>query len=352
MNQPLVTVLMPVYNADKYLSDALESVISQTYKNLEILIINDGSTDNSETIIKQYQKSDNRIRYIYHHNQGVARTLKQGVSLAKGTLIRRHDADDISLPVAIEEQVLFLQNHQEIGAVATQQCHLTENGKIAWHKRLPREEWFEGKPYKQVNLKDFSATKAAPIVHGTVLFYKQLAIDVGNYRPQFLVAEDYDLWLRIMEQKKFVILHSCTYFLRIHGSSAMSRYHDFAHFYNSLAITMAEQRKERGKDDIQLGADLPKPPQKGKTHQAPSNHSKGKVLRDDLSFMYSFAWDARDWRLISKIAKQILRDGWRLPQAYKMIIFPILGQRLISLGVSVKNFFRRIKKSKRQNATN
>ncbi len=342
MNAPLVTVLVPVYNAEKYLSQALESIINQTYKNLEILIINDGSTDNSHNIILEFAARDKRIKYITQKNQGVARTLRLGVEQAQGLLIRRHDADDMSLPHAIEEQVSFLLSHPEAGAVATQQCHITENGKIAPHKRLPRDEWFEGKPYKELTINDFKTDKAAPIVHGTVMFYKDLALKAGNYRPQFLVAEDYDLWLRIMDYKKIYILHSCTYFLRIHGNSAMSRYRDFARFYNSLAIEMAHQRRQRGKDDIQLGVkiDFPHKPQKQEqTHVQPKYH--GKRLRDDLSFMYSFALDAKDWKLATKIIKQILRDGWRLPQTYKMLVLPLLGQRVVSLGVKIKGKIRK-----------
>ncbi len=346
MTEPLVTVLVPVYNAEKYLAQALQCIINQTYKNLEVLIINDGSTDNSEAIIKDFQGKDPRIKYISQQNQGVARTLRRGVELARGELIRRHDADDLSLPHAIAEQVKFLQEHPEVGAVATQQCHLTENGKIAWHKRLPREEWFEGKDYKELKLDDFSPDRAAPIVHGSVMFYRSLALEVGNYRPEFLVAEDYDLWLRIMDRKKIVILHSCTYFLRIHGSSAMSRYRGFARFYNALAIEMARQRRKRGTDDIQLGKPLPAPPTRKTEENNRQSKARGRRLRDDLGFMYSFAWDARDLRLIKKIGGQMLRDGWRLPQTYKMLIFPLLGQRLINLGIRTKALLRKLFKTK------
>ncbi len=346
MTEPLVTVLVPVYNAEKYLKQALLSIINQTYNNLEILIINDGSCDNSEAIIKYFQKQDHRIKYVYQENQGVARTLRSGVELAQGELIRRHDADDMSLPYALEEQVKFLLEHPEYGAVATQQCHLTENGKIAWNKRLPREQWFEGKEYKELTLDDFSPERSAPIVHGTVMFYKSLALEVGNYREQFLVAEDYDLWLRLMDRKKIAILHSCTYFLRIHGSSAMSRYRDFARFYNSMAIEMARQRQERSADDIQLGNPLPTPQPKKLEENGQEAHPRGRRLRDDLSFMYSLAWDARDLRLIKKIGGEILRDGWRLPQTYKMLIFPLLGQRLINLGVKTKALLRKIFKNR------
>jgi len=344
MSKPLVTVLMPVYNAEKFLPHALNSIVNQTYQNLDILIINDGSTDNSKSIIIDFAKKDKRIRYFEQENQGVAKTLRRGVELANGTLIRRHDADDISLPKAIEEQVNFLLSHNEVGAVATQQCHLTENGKIAKNKRLPKNDWFNNLPYKELSINDFTIEHSAPIVHGTTMFYKDLALEIGNYRPQFLVAEDYDLWLRIMEKKKIVILNTCTYFLRIHNNSAISRYKKFAYFYNNLAIKMAKQRQTRGKDDIELGIEIPKPlPQEKKTIQI-NNTKKGKTLREDLNFMYSFAIDAKDWKLSIKIAWQILRDGWLLPKTYKFLIMPLLGKNLIEKGVKIKARIRKITK--------
>ena len=118
MDNPLVTILMPVYNAELYLKRAIESILNQTYKNIEFLIINDGSTDNSLAIIKSY--SDKRIVLIENDkNSGLIYSLNIGLKKASGKYIARMDADDISYPTRIQKQCAFMENHNEIGILGT-----------------------------------------------------------------------------------------------------------------------------------------------------------------------------------------------------------------------------------------
>ena len=113
-SSPIVTVLMPVYNAEKYLAEAINSILNQTFTNYELLIINDGSTDKSEEIILKY--SDKRIRYIKNDkNIRLVATLNKGIELAKGKYIARMDADDISVPTRLEKQITLLENNEDIG---------------------------------------------------------------------------------------------------------------------------------------------------------------------------------------------------------------------------------------------
>ena len=339
MPQPLVTVLMPVYNAEKYLYPALKSVLKQTYQNLEILIINDGSTDKSEQIIFSFK--DPRIRYIKQPNSGVGQTLRRGVEMANGEIIRRMDADDIISQQAIEIQLRFLQEHPEVGVVATQQCFMTENGRIAYNKKLPNDHWFETKEFKYITPQDFSPDKAAPIVHATTMFYKELVLEVGNYRPWFKVAEDYDLWLRILERKKIAVIHKCLYFVRIHNSSATKRYDQLRQFYNNCAIEFAKQRKKYGSDELQQGKKISIP-----TFQ-PSNlkplpRPNGSIVREDLNFLYSLAINAHDWKMWFQLTKQYLRYGWKKSLTYKLLLIPLLGERLTTKIVKIKRFFKKL----------
>ena len=115
-NLPLITVLMPVYNGEKYLQQAIESILKQTFTDFEFLIINDGSTDNSENIILSYD--DSRIRYIKNEeNLRLIRTLNKGIELAKGKYIARMDCDDISLPYRFEKQLKEFQNNPHLDMV-------------------------------------------------------------------------------------------------------------------------------------------------------------------------------------------------------------------------------------------
>lgn len=115
-----VSVVMPVYNSEKYLKESIESILNQSYSDLEFIIINDGSTDNSFKIIKEYAKLDKRINVISRENKGIVYSLNEAIRLAKGEYIARMDADDISAPKRIEKQISFLKSHRDIDILGTQ----------------------------------------------------------------------------------------------------------------------------------------------------------------------------------------------------------------------------------------
>ena len=118
--EPLVSVLIPCYNCEKYVEEAVMSIIEQSYSNLEILVIDDGSTDNTGSILQELAQKDSRIRYIKNEtNLKLIRTLNKGIDLCRGKYIARMDADDISLPTRIVKQVNFLEKHPDIGIVGT-----------------------------------------------------------------------------------------------------------------------------------------------------------------------------------------------------------------------------------------
>ena len=120
MNNPLVTIFMAVYNVENFIKDSLESILNQTYKNFEFLIVNDASTDHSSEILQLYEKKDKRIRVIHNkHNMGIPYTRNIGLKEANGKYIAIMDADDIALPFRIEKQVLFMENNPEIDVLGT-----------------------------------------------------------------------------------------------------------------------------------------------------------------------------------------------------------------------------------------
>lgn len=128
-NKELISVILPAYNAERYLSEAIDSVLNQTYTNFELIIINDGSTDKTEEIILSYL--DPRIRYVKNEqNLKLIKTLNKGIDLAKGKYIARMDADDISLPTRLEKEVEFLEKHTDIDVVSCFPYNLNMKGKI------------------------------------------------------------------------------------------------------------------------------------------------------------------------------------------------------------------------------
>jgi glycosyltransferase involved in cell wall biosynthesis len=194
MNEnPMISVVMSVYNAEKYLDEAIKSILSQTYRDFEFIIINDGSTDKSLEIIKKYQDQDERIVLISRENKGLIASLNEGIEKARGKYIARMDADDISLPTRFEEQVEFLDKNQDIGVCGTWVEVFGENRKpTIWKMPINEDEL-------KVRLL-FSVTFA----HPSVMIRKEL---IGNhnlqYKKEYKHAEDYKFWVDFSKYTKF-----------------------------------------------------------------------------------------------------------------------------------------------------
>ena len=129
MEEKMISVILPAYNAEKFLREAIDSILGQTYKNFELIVLNDGSTDRTEDIILAYD--DPRIRYVKNEkNLKLIKTLNKGIDLAKGEYIARMDADDISLPRRFEIEVNYLQEHSDIDVVSCFPYNMSMNGVV------------------------------------------------------------------------------------------------------------------------------------------------------------------------------------------------------------------------------
>ncbi len=191
-----VTILMPVYNGERYLREAIVSMLNQTFTNFEFLIINDGSTDGSEAIIKSY--NDKRIRLVNNEkNLGIVETLNKGIGLAKGEYIARMDADDVSLPERLEKQVEFLDRNPSVCVVAAHITLVDEQNRIldyCWTEdMLTRTE-------KEIY--DF-LPKENCIAHPTVMMRKSVISTIG-YNKLFINSEDWGLWLMLISEGKII----------------------------------------------------------------------------------------------------------------------------------------------------
>ncbi len=206
---PLVTVLMPVFNAEKYLSDAVKSILSQTVRDFEFLIINDGSTDASVKIIESFK--DSRIRLIHNEiNSGLIETLNKGINLACGKYIARMDADDFSHPERLAKQVQFLEQNAEVGLCATK---VREMGKTDNY-------WFASKHIPVLLL--FNAT----ICHPSVMFNNKKLKSNLVYPNEFIHAEDYALWIHIIKQSKIEMLDEILLDYRVSLGQVTNKYAD------------------------------------------------------------------------------------------------------------------------------
>ncbi len=181
-SKPRITVLMPVYNGSTYIAVAIESVLAQTYQDFELLVINDGSTDDSALIVKSYD--DPRVRLINNEqNLGLITTLNRGVKLAKGQYLARMDQDDISLPDRLEKQIKYMEAHPEVAVLGSWAYTIDAKGEVVGELRTPDER----------NLACFY-WRPSPHIHPSVMM-RLAALHQAPYDASFPDAEDYALWL-------------------------------------------------------------------------------------------------------------------------------------------------------------
>lgn len=185
-NQPLISIIMPVFNGAKFLESAIDSILNQTYTNFEFIIVNDKSTDSSLKIIKSY--SDKRIKVLQNKvNSGVAFSLNKALKIAKGKYIARMDADDISHPTRIEKQVNFLDKNSNIIAVGCQVKIIGDNNRITGTRRYPLDP---------KTCHDYLML-TSPIQHPTLMARAEIYKKIG-YTSEYKTAEDWDLYFKFL----------------------------------------------------------------------------------------------------------------------------------------------------------
>jgi glycosyltransferase involved in cell wall biosynthesis len=184
--EPLVSVFMPVYNAGDYLIEAIESILNQTYTNFEFVILNDGSTDHSESIIKSF--SDSRIRFENNEkNIGLIASLNKGLTLCKGKYIARMDQDDISLPTRLEKQITWMESHPEYGLIG---CWFEDFGDQIESKvvRYSSDDNY-------IRIRHLYQTH---ISHPTAVFRTEVIRKYQlSFDPEFVHGEDYNFWVSL-----------------------------------------------------------------------------------------------------------------------------------------------------------
>jgi glycosyltransferase involved in cell wall biosynthesis len=191
MTTPLITVLMPAYNAEKYIGQAINSILNQIFTDFELLIINDGSTDATKQIIDSF--ADSRIRLINQTNQGIAAALNIGLLNAKADLIARFDADDICMPERLVVQYDFLLDHPDYIIVGSDADYMDMNGEYVFTYRMPA--------HTNEAIQELTQNKC-PFIHSAVLFRKDPIIKAGGYDTHAYAFQDHLLWSEIIKQGK------------------------------------------------------------------------------------------------------------------------------------------------------
>lgn len=205
---PAVTVLMSCYNASRYLPEAVESILTQSYRDYEFIIVNDGSTDNTSDVLRRYAAQDDRIVLIEKENSGLADSLNVGIEAARGMWIARLDADDIALPCRLERQVAFMVNHLDCHLLGSALSIIDGKGMTVKRHRYPA--------HHDRLLSDLRRFRPF-FAHSTAMFVTEAVRRRGGYNTYYRRSQDKDLWLRVAEWGQIACLQEPLVNIRRHG---------------------------------------------------------------------------------------------------------------------------------------
>lgn len=247
----MITVLLPVFNGKAWLKDCILSILNQSFKDFDFLIIDDGSNDGSLEIIKDFSNLDNRIKYLSQKNIGLTATLNKGLKIAKGDWIARIDCDDIACPERLSLQINYAIKNN-LGLVGCQSNIIDSNGKLIKKISTPLK-------HNQIcrNLKK----QKKIFSHSSVIYKRQLVLELGGYRTIMKKSQDYDLWLRISEKSKIGSINYVGILIRDHDKriSNMGKGIDqrvFSHCANVSHILRSKYKRNndplsnKNKDEI------------------------------------------------------------------------------------------------------
>ncbi len=227
-----VSVIMSVYNGERFLSESIEGILNQTFNDFEFIIINDGSTDSTEKILESY--NDSRIKVFNQKNVGLTKSLNKAIKLSNGKYIARMDADDYALPERFQKQVNFLDVHTDIGMIGTYNMVIDEQGKVIEKKRYPVSD----------NELRLALIRYNPFFHSSVMIRREVLEIVGFYNENKRIGQDYELWFRVANQFKLANLPE---FLLVQRriNNSISQLHENEQYITSISTRIeAVSRKQ------------------------------------------------------------------------------------------------------------
>jgi glycosyltransferase involved in cell wall biosynthesis len=190
-NPPIVSVVMAVYNSERYLEEAIQSILNQTFRDFELIIIDDGSTDKSTEILKKYAGLDTRIRLVTHENKGLTKSLNVGLSMARGEFIARMDGDDVADLSRFAKQLNAFKRDSNLVLLGSEVELITEDG----FPLGPR-----GQPSEEVEIRRrLLQGDSGVVTHPAVMFRANVAQSIGGYDERFSTTQDLDLFLKLSE---------------------------------------------------------------------------------------------------------------------------------------------------------
>jgi len=233
----IVSIIIPTYNRKKTLIEAIESVLSQTFKDFELLVIDDGSNDGTREIMDQYCQTDSRIKYFYQQNNGRSSARNKGLNESTGTYVTFLDSDDLYLPEKIEKQVSVLNKHPEFDLVYCLFSYINNNGDVPKNYSYPDFD-FSGNVYP-----DIISFKGTIVTTPSVMVRKAALQNTGFFDEQMDICEDLDLWRRVSKNSLIYQLREILVIVRLPKSRKLPLWENYRareYFYNK-SISEDEQ---------------------------------------------------------------------------------------------------------------
>ncbi len=241
MTTPTVSVVMSVFNGERFLREAVESILNQSFRELEFIIIDDGSTDSSASMIESYCSQDARVRPYHQENRGLVESLNRGCGLARGKYIARMDADDVCAPTRFVRQVAFLDANPLVGLVG---CGIYENidanGAVLHTSYLPEDN----ETIQRTLLQRWC------FLHPSIMFRRSLCERVGGYRKEFEGTEDHDFTLRMLEHCQAHNLYERLISYRLNPKGLSVTGHQYMYELADVAMRLAQRRRSGQPEDL------------------------------------------------------------------------------------------------------
>lgn len=232
---PAVSVLMPVYNAERYVGEAVRSILGQTFADFEFVIVDDGSTDRCGELLEEFAAADSRIRLLRRPNTGYLRALNEGLTLCGGEFVARLDADDVALPQRFERQVGYLREHPECLAVGCSMLRIDADGDLICAEPMPPT-------HEEIEARLLAGLGALP--HPGAMIRREALAAAGGYREEYYGVEDHDLWLRLAERGRLANLPEPLIKFRTHPENFT--FVNEARNRQRLAAVLADAYRRRG----------------------------------------------------------------------------------------------------------
>jgi len=299
---PAISVIMPVYNAGAFLGAALESVLAQTFGDFEFIVIDDGSSDASPQVLREYAARDRRVRLTVRPNRGLTPTLNEGVSLARGEYVARMDCDDVSLPGRFQSQLDYLRADPGLVCVGGHFELIDERGRLLTRLRPPSDD----ATIQQLLLRGHTA-----ICHPAAMMRRDAVVRVGGYDAYFKTTQDLDLWLRLGEIGRLGNVPEVVLKFRQHGGS--------------VSETRGEEQRRFGREAVERA--WKRRGITGGTFEAAQPWRPGSDRRSRHAFALRYGWwgfnsAARDTALAYGL-KAVAIAPWK-PAGWKLLAAALL----------------------------